>query len=209
MGEACEPLPVNLVCAVLAAREAWLEAAGLMLEERLGPVDLAGEVWPFDFTDYYAAEMGHPLLRRMFSFRNLVGPADLAEVKRATNGMEAEVARSLPEAPVRPVNLDPGYVDGARLVLATTKDCGHRIYIGSGIYAEVTLRWHKGSFVPCDWTYPDYRTERYRRFFGRVRALYRGKLRARTGGRGAGLDRFLKEADREADIADGEDAGVA
>ncbi len=176
MGEAERPKPVNLICAVLAAREEWLQEGKDRLETAFGPVDLESEVWPFDVTDYYADQMGHPLLRRIYGFQDLVEADNLVAAKHTTNRLERELAESLAGAPPRPVNLDPGYVDLGRLVLATTKDHAHRIYLGGGIYAESTLRWHGGAFEPWEWTYPDYRTPHYRAFFAEVRALYDEKL---------------------------------
>jgi hypothetical protein len=69
-------------------------------------------------------------------------------------------------------------VDLAKLVLASTKDHGHRVYLGQGIYAEVTLQYRGGRFQPWPWTYPDYASEEYCRLFGEIRALYHAQLRA-------------------------------
>jgi hypothetical protein len=176
MGDARRPGPVNLICGILAAREQWLDAAKDRLEKAFGYVDLESDVWPFDFTDYYESEMGGPLLRRIYSFAELIQPDNLPMVKRTTNRLEKELSAELEDSPQRPVNLDPGYVDSSKLVLATTKDHAHRLYLGGGIYAESTLRWFQGDFVPWDWTYPDYRTERYRDFFADVRRLHEEKL---------------------------------
>jgi hypothetical protein len=77
--------------------------------------------------------------------------------------------------------LDPGYVTLAKMVLATTKDFAHRLYLGDGIYAESTLRFRKKQFEPWEWTYPDYRTDEYREFFGRVRECYKDKLATASG----------------------------
>lgn len=176
MGEARGHQPVNLICAALAGKQEWFAAARARLEKALGPVDLQSDVWPFDFTDYYEAEMAGPLLRRIWSFRELIAPDNLVAVKHTTNRFENALAEALSGAPRRPVNLDPGYVCLGKLVLATTKDQAHRLYLGGGIYAECTLRWQDGAFEPWEWTYPDYRTERYRAFFGRVRAAYKEKL---------------------------------
>jgi hypothetical protein len=161
---------------VLAAREPWLAAARERLEKAFGPVDLQSDVWPFDFTRYYAEEMGHPLLRRIYSFQELIRPENLVAAKHTTNRLEKELARRLEDAPARPVNLDPGYVILSKVVLATTKDHAHRLYVGSGIYAEVTLNWQGGDFEPRDWTYPDYCTEHYREFLRDVRRTYQEKL---------------------------------
>ncbi len=172
MGEAERPAPVKLICAALAGREQWFECACELMERAFGPVDLASDVWPFDSTDYYEKQMGPRLLRRIYSFRELVEPGNIVEIKHATNRLERQLSGALPDSPARPVNLDPGYVSPSKLVLATTKDYTHRIYLRAGIYAEVTLRWRGGGFEPWEWTYPDYGSERYRVFLARVRAIY-------------------------------------
>jgi len=176
MGEPLRPRAVNLICAMLAGRPEWFEEARDRLEKVLGGADLESETWPFNFTDYYHAAMGAPLLRRIYSFRELIAPDNLIAVKHTTNRLEKELAASLPNAPRRPVNMDPGYVALGKFVLATTKDHAHRIYLGGGIYAECTLRWQNGAFEPWEWTYPDYRSEEYRAFLARVREIYRDKL---------------------------------
>ena len=178
MGTPSIPRPVSLVCSVLAGREPWLAAAKERLEEAFGPVDVESDVWPFGHTDYYEPEMGPALLRQVVGFRDLVMPDCLREAKRTTNRLERLLAEQLGETPARPVNLDAGYVSMDKLVLATTKDHAHRIYLGDGIYAECTLRWRAGAFVPWEWTYPDYATETLRDFFARVRRLYRENIRA-------------------------------
>jgi len=176
MGEAKQAGLVNLICGLLAGREEWLDEAREQLERALGPTDLESATWPFDFTDYYQREMGDGLLRRFYSFRELIDPQNIVEVKHATNRLERTIGEETPDSPPRPVNLDPGYLDPGKLVLATTKDYAHRVYLRAGIYAEATLRWRNGTFEPWEWTYPDYRTEHYIRFFSRVRGLYVEKL---------------------------------
>lgn len=181
MGEPIAAQPVNLVCPTLAAREEWLEAARTALEVEFGPVDMESETWEWTFSRYYEDEMGGPLLRRMFGFRDLVLPDTIVGIKLTTNRLEGELAERLTGSPARPVNLDPGYVSESKMVLATTKDYSHRIYLRDGIYAESTLRWRSGTFEPWEWTYNDYRTDGYRAFFGDVREQYRQKL-AESGG---------------------------
>lgn len=181
MGEVVRPRRVNLICAALAGRREWLDRAKEVLEKALGPVDMGSEVWPFEFTDYYEREMGTGLLRIIYSFRELAEADNLATVKHTTNRLEKELAGALAGGPQRPVNLDPGYVTLGKLVLATTKDYAHRVYLGGGIYGESTLRWRDGRFEAWPWTYPDYRTERYCDFFAQVRALYKAKLEGAEG----------------------------
>jgi len=177
MAQAKKAKPVKLICAVLAGREEWLKRAAEALEGEFGPIDLTSETWPFTCTDYYDAQMGSGLQRQIHGFRELIDPGSIAAVKLATNWLERRIAQELAGGPERPVNLDPGYVGEGKLVLATTKDYGHRVYVGDGIYAEVTLRWRRGAFEPWEWTYPDYRSAGYREFFARVRSLYREQCR--------------------------------
>lgn len=137
------------------------------------------EVLPFDDTDYYAEEMGSPLKRQFVSYAELIGPERLAEAKRQTNAIEAEMAEQLPfHEYLRPVNLDPGYLDLGKLVLATTKDRSHRLYVGNGIFAEVTLHFEGGAFRAWPWTYPDYMRDDYHAYFKVVRDDLRAARRA-------------------------------
>ncbi len=175
MAEACGPDPVNLICGVLAGRPEWLGEARTALEGAFGPVDLASDTWSFDYTDYYELQMGPSLLRRFYSFRELIDPGELPGIKLRTNVLEDGLSRKL-DGPERPVNLDPGYVCAGKLVLATTKDQAHRVYLGRGIYAECTLRWHDGGFETWEWTYRDYASEPYREFLAQVRDAYMQKL---------------------------------
>ncbi|MBS3762530.1 MAG: DUF4416 family protein [Planctomycetes bacterium] len=177
MARATAPQPVKLFCAVLAGQQAWLNASREVMEDELGAIELDSDIWPFDCTDYYKREMGSGLLRQIFSFQALIDPSEIAPIKLRTNDLEMELAENLPDTPERPVNLDPGYLGASKMVLATTKNYTHRIYLASGIYAEVTLRWRDGQFEPWEWTYPDYQSEAYREFFGRVRNRYMDQLR--------------------------------
>lgn len=172
--------PVNLICGVLAGKAEWLDAARQRLVETFGPTDLDSDIWPFNYTDYYEDQMGPGLLRRFHSLERLIEPGELPATKVATNRMEAALAAAIGDPPERPANLDPGYVCRAKLVLATTKDYTHRLYLGQGIYGEATLRWRDGSFAPWEWTYPDYRSKQYIEFFARVRLAYTRKLAACT-----------------------------
>jgi hypothetical protein len=174
MGTTREPTPVKLVVPMLAGSTALLDVAQQAVCDALGPTDYVSDDLAFDFTDYYAAEMGAPLLRRFVSMRALMDPGDLARLKLRTNALE----RAWSQGGRRAVNLDPGYLAGAKFVLATTKDYAHRIYLGEGIYAEVTLLYRGGAFEPLPWTYPDYCSAAYHRILGEMRALYMAQLRA-------------------------------
>jgi len=178
VGEISPPQPVKLLVGMLAQRSEWLEAAERLLAAAFGPIDLASGLIPFDFTDYYEPEMGPGLVRKFITHRDLLSPRDIAGIKLATNAMEARLAEELGADVARPVNLDPGYLDGSKLVLATTKDYSHRIYVGDGIYAEITLTWRKGAWQPTPWTYRDYQSDAYLAFFMQARARYLEQRRA-------------------------------
>lgn len=174
MGTIRQPKPVKLIISILGGDPTLLDEAEALLQDVFGPVDYRSDLLPFDHTTYYEPEMGPNLQRRIVAFQRLMDPGDLATIKRRTNAMEERWA----VGGKRRVNLDPGYVSLAKLVLATTKNHGHRIYLGQGIYAEVTLRYQSGRFQPWPWTYPDYASEAYCRMFGEIRALYLEQLRA-------------------------------
>jgi len=173
-----EPRPVKLIAGILASDERCLAAARAGLESTLGAIDLAGDIWPFDQTGYYADEIGPSILRQFVSFGRLIDPGELADIKHLTNALEQELARSLAVPFPRPVNLDPGIIEPSKLVLATTKNYAHRIYIGKRMYAEVTLVFDKGAWRPLPYTYPDYRSRQYFDFFAKVRGRLLEQLRA-------------------------------
>jgi hypothetical protein len=170
--------PVKLFAGLLSGDPDLLRRARQLLARRFGPVDIESELWPFDQTDYYREEMGPDLKRRFLSFENLIRPDRLPDLKLETNGLELEIADQclLPDTS-RPVNIDPGYLDLTKLVLATTKDRGHRIYLGRGIYAEVTLQYVQGGWQTLPWTYPDYTRPEYHAFFAQMRQRFRQQQR--------------------------------
>lgn len=173
MGQVVLPPPVKLILGLIVADEAIVDAVRHQLEAAYGKIDLEGAPLPFAATPYYEREMGPNLHKILWSFEALIPPEALSSIKRTTNTFERTFAIREVSAWRRRVNLDPGYVDLAKLVLATTKDRQHRLYLGHGIYGEVTLRFTGGRFVPWEWTYPDYRTPEYLAFFDAVRQRYR------------------------------------
>ncbi len=183
MGRVRKAEPVKLFCGLLSGDEGLLRRAVGLLGRVFGPVERTSDVWPFDQTDYYRDQMGPDLLRQFVSFGPLVDPGRLAEIKRETNELERRIAEDTAALGIeRPVNIDPGYVTPAKLVLATTKDRGHRIYLSSGIYAEVTLIYAHGAWQPLEWTYPDYRRPEYLAYFERLRQRLLEQRRAVQGG---------------------------
>ena len=177
MGTPREPKPVKLFIALLANHETLFPALDKELSVIFGAVESASGVLPWTLTDYYRAEMGAGLLRRFISLGPLISPERLPEIKLATQGVEANYRWVEGEKRGRRVNVDPGYLDAHKVVLATTKEASHRIYLRSGIYAEATLRFHSGSFQPFDHTYPDYRWPETISFFSSLRSLYLKQLK--------------------------------
>jgi hypothetical protein len=180
MGTAREPLPVKLIVSLLTADACLLAEGSAALRRLFGHIDFESELLPFDHTDYYTAEFGVGLQRRIASFEQLVNPSDLPAIKVQTNTLE----HSLASGGLRRVNIDPGYVALGKLVLASTKDHAHRIYLNDGIYAEGTLTYQRGRFRPWPWTYPDYGSRRYCELFGEIRELYKTQLKQRGGSAG-------------------------
>ncbi|NBB95666.1 MAG: DUF4416 family protein [Planctomycetes bacterium] len=168
------PQPVKLICGMISGSRPLLDRAAAELETRYGPIDLVSETWPFDFTRYYEPQMGPDLLRQFVAFERLAPPGCLAEVKQATNALEADLAGGA--AVARPINLDPGYLTPAKLVLASCKDFAHRLYLGGGIYAEVTMQYRNG-WQKLDWTFPDYASGRYSMWMSDARNTLMDQLR--------------------------------
>jgi len=164
------PRLVKPVAAVMSTGSELIEAAVASLCDELGPVDLTSPEYPFDFSDYYRAEMGDGLVKKFVSFERLRLPDFLVYLKRRTSACE-RLHGSNPGGGRR-VNVDPGYWSDAKLVLASTKNYSHRIAIGRRIFAEVTLITRAGKLEPLDWTYPDYRSPLALEFFGHVRKIY-------------------------------------
>jgi uncharacterized protein DUF4416 len=173
MGQIHAPSRVLLIVAASSRYDGALAWARERWRECYGPVALESEPFAFTETDYYTQTMGIDLNKQFFASAQLVDPGILAGVKRRTNEWEIEYADSADHPESRPLNLDPGYITLAKLLLASTKDHAHRIYLGEGIYAEVTLNYRHRAWQRLDWTYPDYNREEYHAFFTRCRQLLR------------------------------------
>ena len=143
------------------------------LEDRFGAIDIVSPSIPFSFTDYYVPEMGEGIERFFISFRNLVTPDELREAKLFTNRLEKEWE----EDGRRKINLDPGTMSSANVILATTKNRSHRIAIGSRLFAEVTLIYQNKGFSSFPWTYSDYRSPEVQEILLEFRKNYLLKLK--------------------------------
>ncbi|MFH1783679.1 MAG: DUF4416 family protein [bacterium] len=169
MGSTSVPGRVKLITGVIIKDTGMLDEIKDILIERFGEIDYESKILDFDKTHYYKKEMGEGLKRAFYSFKNLIMPDEIVAIKLLANKLEEEF---LADGTRRTVNIDPGYVTAAKLVLATTKNFQHRIYLTAGIYAEITLKYKKNSFTECEFTYPDYRTPEYIGVFNTIRSLY-------------------------------------
>jgi len=174
MGVATKPVPAKLILPMLANDSALFTLASERLCCIYGPVYYISNIVPFTHTTYYAPEFGTCLMRQFVSFVNLVDPGSLAEIKERTDALEMDFA----VAGKRRINLDPGYLTLAKFVLATTKDQSHRIYLGKGIYAEVTCNYRRGAWQVNPWTYPDYQSPEYLKILADIRLILLHQLRS-------------------------------
>ena len=175
MTKPAPPDPVQLFVAVLAAAETLPSALRGALERSFGPVEYVSDSFPFDVTDYYAREMGDGLQRRFLAFERLVSPESIAEVKIETNRIEDEFRT----VGTRRVNLDPGYMDPYKIVLASAKFQGQKIYVAQGICADPTLYYDRG-WKPYPWGFPDFRDGRYNAVLTEIRRRFKEKRKRRN-----------------------------
>ena len=173
MGQVARHNKVKLIVGFIFNDEKALKKAEALISEKFGPVDLESRVIDFSHTDYYNDEFGTNLKRKLISLKRLVSPEDIYRTKLITNKMEHSLSRSNK----RTVNIDPGYITEGKLVLLTTKDHSHRIYLRNGIYAESTLKFHRNTFLPWQTTFPDYKTDTYIKIFKEIRNQYKKDIR--------------------------------
>ena len=177
MGTIRHPQPVKLFVGLLTSIPTIWPQVEDRLVEVFGPVHLRSASYPFDLTKYYDGEMGTPIQRRFLGFAELIEPHTIAAVKVRTNQLEADLSAQH-TAVRRAVNLDPGYLELGKIILASSKNFYHRILVADGIYAEVTMHFESGTWQSFPWTFPDFRSHRYDDFFTSLRELYHGQLRS-------------------------------
>jgi hypothetical protein len=165
LAEIHAPLRVKPLCSILFTPDIAVDSVVQRLQLTIGSTDEESPVFDFCFTRYYEDEMGAGLRKLFVSFQDLILPDELPDLKLRTRSLETDWCVE----GKRRVNLDPGYISNAKLVLASTKDFAHRLYLGRGVYGDVQLRYMHGQFVCSDWTYPDYRTDLAFRFFQSMR----------------------------------------
>ena len=166
MGAVHEFEKEKMIIGVIYHEREILDSAMAMLVNEFGEIDDLSEEFSFseEFSTYYDEEVGGECLRRIYSFRELVDPSRQADIKIRTNEIEAIFGRK--------INIDPGFINHGRLMLATTKETGFRVPLEKGIYTELTLFWARGGWQKFPWTYRDYQSERVQKFITKVRKSY-------------------------------------
>ncbi len=140
-----------------------------MLEKDFSEIDYESNEIPFVFTNYYNNEMGTPLYRKFLSFSKKIQPEKLSGIKILTNSIES----SMMIAGKRVVNIDPGYISDANVIIATAKNYYHRVPLSNGIYAHIEYVIKNKKFYFLEWTYPDFKTQEYLVFFRKLKELYK------------------------------------
>lgn len=173
------PPPARLVISVLSSGliRMWPEIE-TELQARWGELDYASEPFPFTQTNYYNQELGTPIMRRIVAFQPLVSQDQLPDIKLGTNALEDKWRDAKGR---RGVNLDPGLLCLERFILGTGKNFTHRIYLGQGIFADLTLLFQKGGWQALPWTFPDYAGEYIQTLLTKIRSRYKKKLHQETG----------------------------
>lgn len=165
--------PVKYFVGALFSSETLLEKSVKLLTRHFGVIDQKSQSFVFENTDYYNAEMGVPIFRKFYSFTELKTPDYLAQAKLITNRIED----SLTVDARRKVNLDVGYMDYDKVVLASAKYGINKIYLSSGIYADMVLHYEKGNYSPYPWAFADFKYSQYYPFFLEMRIKYKRQLK--------------------------------
>jgi hypothetical protein len=168
MGKPCFPDPVLLFVGTLYRDEEYLSRAKERLYGLFGESVFESPPLPWEYSDYYKGELGTPIQRTFIFFRNTINPDALCDIKLKTNEMEEDLSTG----GKRNINLDPGYLTPYHVVLASTKNYSHRVYLGKGIYAEVTLLYKNNRYRPHLFTYRDYASDEYVEIFAKARKFF-------------------------------------
>jgi len=173
MGKPKKAEKKKLIAGIIYKDAEILKKAETQLVGRFGPIDCKSSEFPFVYTSYYEKEMGLNLKRKFIAFKQLIEIEKAYKVKLITNKLEHKLSLNKNRA----INIDPGYISLSKLVLLTTKDYAHRVYLGGGIFGDLTMSFKEHSFHPGQYTYPDYRAKQCISFFNSIRAIYKAQIR--------------------------------
>ncbi len=177
MGTSGDPKPAKYFVGLLSSDIELLDSLDADLTAIFGAIDARSGTLPWNLSRFYEKEMGTGLFRRFVSFARLDSPGNLADIKLRTQLVEEKYRWTAGQRKGRRVNIDPGYLETGKVVLASTKNAAHRIYLKAGIYGETTLLYYDGLFQGCPHTYPDYQWAETLSFLTSLRAVYLDTLR--------------------------------
>lgn len=172
MGKIKGPEQALLFVSTLYCNEETFSRSREILARDFGEVLFVSPSLPWDYSSYYKDEIGWPLFRQFIFFKNLIDPGLLADIKLKTNEIESNLSLE----GKRSINLDPGYLTLSNVVLASTKNYAHRIYLGKGIYGEVTLIYKDDTYKPHLFTYKDYQDKTHIDIFLKAREMLKKML---------------------------------
>jgi len=170
------PEPVKLFIGMISGEICMFDTLRKKLAELYGGIDLESPVMEWSHTDHYLKEMGADLKRKFIFFENLINPEIITEIKLKTTEIEGQY---LNKTGGRRINIDPGYLDSARVVMVSTKDYSHRVYLGKGIYGEAALIYSGKNYQTLPYTYPDFKTQEYFALFKEAREKYKTAIKER------------------------------
>lgn len=124
-----------------------------ILEKKFGKVIKKTPDFSLSYSSYYEKEMGQGLKKSFFLMDYLIDKEESVSLKHYCMTLEDDFR----EKGGRTVNIDPVYLDEYQVVALSHKYKGSRIYISKGVYGEMELLYHHGSFQPLLWTYLDYK----------------------------------------------------
>ncbi len=168
--------PVKLICGLLCHPDQPVQAVHLAIEKRWGPIAAQTEWFDFSHTPYYRKEMGDGLKKQYLSIDPLVPIDRMPEIKLESNETEKRFTRD----GNRRANIDPGYLADAKILMITTKNLAHRVYVGRNLFVDLQLIYKKDSYYPMPWAFADMREPKVIQFFNTVRERYQEQLRATT-----------------------------
>lgn len=174
MGQIQKTLPVKLFLSIFTQKPELFKTIQNKLITKFGAIDFNSEIFDFNHTKYYENEFGTNLKRKFISFTKLIDADSLWKIKIITNKLEKQILKE----GKRQLNLDPGYITQANLILASTKNYSHRIYIKKGIYQEITLIFKDKTFWPLLWTYPDYQSKECVDVFNKIRNILNSQIKS-------------------------------
>jgi len=173
MGETKPPDQALLFVSTLYCRADKFNDSKEILEKNFGDILFVSPSIPWEYSDYYKDKIGWPLFRQIIFFKNVIDPGLLVDIKLKTN----EIESNLSVDGKRSINLDPGYLTLSKVVLASTKNYAHRLYLGKGIYGEITLIYKDGTYSPHLFTYRDYQDKSQIEIFMQVREMLKKRMK--------------------------------